>query len=264
MHRVWLLITVLCAFAAFCAAQQPEGDPLVIDLDGKNFDGAFTDVRGGVTFDFFHPGEPVEIAWTAVSRNIGFLVLNRHGDKIPSNSKEASRMWFEILRNWKQQAKAGVPAEEPLSFHVTSSREMFGTLTNQPLSEAEGKQALAEAAEGKPWDPNGFRALAFFDRPENGGNANGVIDEGDVVYSHLRVWVDTAHNGRSEDGKMYTLAELGIKTISLNYTHSEKADSNGNCFRLVSNMGLIEGEKITPQIYDVNLRLIRNHPAPIW
>jgi hypothetical protein len=265
--RRFLLILVLICGCVFCAAAQTlYVTPIVIDLESKNFDSGFTDVSHGVTFGFMHAGEPVEMAWTEPGRNIGFLVVNRHGNQQPDPRDEHanSLQWLQVREQWKKQATSSAgaaSADEPPNFHVASGREMFGNFTNQPLSPAQFEQSKAMTARGESWQPNGFLALSFFDRKENGGNENGMIDKGDLVFTHLRVWVDTAHNGRSEDGKMYTLGELGIQSIGLNYTEIDRADRNGNHLRHVGQIAMASSSQVQPQIADVYLRTIRSAPA---
>ena len=252
-----------CGSATGAVAQNLYVTPIVIDLDGRNFDSAFTDVSHGVTFGFIHAGEPVEMAWTEPGRNIGFLVLNRHGNQQPDPRDEHanSYQWFQVREQWKKQTASDVPpVGEPATFHVFSGREMFGNVTNQPLSSQQGEKAKAMAARGEAWEPNGFLALSFFDRKENGGNENGMIDAGDLGFSHLRVWVDTAHNGRSEDGKMYTLRDLGIQSIGLNYAESDRVDRNGNHLRYTGQVVMANGSRVQPQIADVFFRAVRNAP----
>lgn len=79
---------------------------------------------------------------------------------------------------------------------------------------------------------NGYLALAQYDEPVNGGNANGVIDPGDAVFSRLRIWTDWNHNGRTDPGELQTLAEVGIVSIDLDYQYSQKQDRYGNQFLL--------------------------------
>ena len=101
---------------------------------------------------------------------------------------------------------------------ITSFGELFGSSTPQPPTS----------------DPNGYRALAVFDDPANGGNGNGAIDPGDAVYSHLLLWVDDNHNGISEPNELHSLAEMGIFRIDLDYSLSRYVDPNGNIFRYKS------------------------------
>jgi hypothetical protein len=49
------------------------------------------------------------------------------------------------------------------------------------------------------------------EKPNRGGKSNGVIDERDAVFGHLRPWIDVNHNGFSEPSE--TLRSAGIREI---------------------------------------------------
>ncbi|WP_291863195.1 calcium-binding protein [Bradyrhizobium sp.] len=69
---------------------------------------------------------------------------------------------------------------------------------------------------------NGFRDLAALD-----ANSDGIIDASDAGFVNLRVWVDADVNGQGTSGELYTLADLGITSISLTVNQSGQV-INGN------------------------------------
>lgn len=123
---------------------------------------------------------------------------------------------------------------------IDNGKELFGNFTSQPKSP----------------HPNGFLALAVFDRPENGGNGDGVIDERDAVFSHLLIWIDENHDGISQPEELHTLTEMGIHSLSLKYEESRRDDEYGNAFRYrgeVDPEGQSSGDHVDRIMYDVFL-----------
>ncbi len=71
--------------------------PIIIDTDGSGFH--LTSAAGGVLFDFYGNGKPIQIAWTAKGSTNGWLALDRKG-----------------------------------TGEIDTGKDLFGNITPQPLS----------------------------------------------------------------------------------------------------------------------------------
>ncbi len=121
---------------------------------------------------------------------------------------------------------------------VDDGTELFGNYTPQP-----------------PGERNGFNALKLFDKPVNGGNEDGLINQSDRIYRHLGLWIDNNHNGFSETEELYSLGQLDIEGIDLAYRKSTKTDRHGNEFRFWSHAYLGGVTSQSREAWDVFLVL---------
>lgn len=101
---------------------------------------------------------------------------------------------------------------------VDNGAELFGNFTPQPVPPT-GQER------------NGFLALAVFDTLSEGGNHDGLITASDAIFTSLRLWQDSNHNGVSEPDELSTLSTLGLRSVELAYKVSKRTDDYGNEYR---------------------------------
>jgi hypothetical protein len=101
---------------------------------------------------------------------------------------------------------------------------------------------------------NGFEALREWD-----SNGDGRIDSADPMYGKWRVWFDSTHNGYSESHELFSLPQVGIKSLLTQYRESRRRDQYGNAYKY-EGIALLRSdhrEEVVRRIFDVVFQIQR-------
>ena len=106
---------------------------------------------------------------------------------------------------------------------IDNGTELFGNGTRM----IQGVSSAATA-------PNGFVALAQFDREALGGNDDGYISEADDIWPQLSLWLDSNADGISTSDEMLYLQSVGITQLGVIPKENHRNDPAGNVLPLWS------------------------------
>ena len=162
------------------------------------------------------PSEPLWFPWLNNSyHTVDPLALDLDGDGIETTGVNGYATMFDHNNNGIETATGWISKDDGLLVYdknndgiINNGNELFGD--NYILANGE----LAK---------NGYEALAEFDT-----NGDGIVDINDANFNRLQIWRDLNEDGISQQGELFTLNELGIKSLNLSYNEVNKSLGNGN------------------------------------
>ena len=151
------------------------------------------------------------------------LVLDLNGDGVALSAVDDGAVYWDIDQDGMAEATAWITGGDGL---LAIDRNGDGIITDH--SELFGTESI-----------DGFIMLAELD-----SNGDGVINAGDTGFENFLVWVDANADGYSQSGELYSLMDLGIASIDLNFANVD-CEINGNAVRSESSYTMNDGTSYT-------------------
>jgi hypothetical protein len=161
---------------------------------------------------------------SAPSKLVTPLVIDLGGDGIQTTALGATTGRFDLLGNGTAIHSGWITGED--GFLAIDNN---GNGRIDSLSELFGGAAQGEA----------FAQLAAFD-----DNRDGVVDASDARFGELRVWRDLDQNHSTDVGELSTLAQAGVKSLSVVSVFEPVLDASGNLHGETSTVTLSEGKQV--------------------
>lgn len=174
-------------------------DPLLIDL-GQ--DGIHLGKAGrGVLFDMNADGNKTPMHWVQKNGNEAFLAMDTNNNGIIDSG-------LELFGNAMPIIHQQIATMHELSIHMADNSKAV-----------DFEEIMA---------PDGFAALAQYDRITAGGNNDGYISVEDAIWTKLTLWLDFNADGISTFEEMLNLDHTGITHLDITPKYNGRRDSAGN------------------------------------
>lgn len=180
-------------------------------------------IIGGALGAFMGGGTPASFGFSIVGGAIGGelarevyksfdpLVIDLDGDGVETVSVADSAVFFDLDGDGLKQLSGWVSADDGLLVMDLDGNGQIDDITEVFSSRFD----LGGS--------NGFGALAGLDK-----NFDGVVDISDAAFADLRVWRDMDQDGKTDAGELFSLSDLGIKSIDLAHTESRAQLDSGH------------------------------------
>ena len=180
---------------------------------------------------------PDLVEMTSIADGVSFNILGQNGAQFGLPANTPTKI------SWFKNSNYGMLALPSVDGQVHGIDQLFGNNTRLP--------------DGS-YRANGYLALAYYDK-----NHDGVIDQKDPIFSQLRVWKSNVGNfGKAPaHGELWTLSQLGIKKINLNYSRAggDPKLAAGNPVRFRSSVVFNDGKH---NMYDLWFSVKMPETAP--
>ena len=140
------------------------------------------------------------------------LVLDLNGDGVKLTRYTEKKVLFDIDNDGGSREETGwVGADDGILVRDLNGNGKIDNIS-ETFSEYYAGRAGINGESGEKHYRNGFEALLTLD-----SNKDYVFDAKDSAFNQVRVWQDKNQNGVTDSGELFTLAALGITSISLEY-----------------------------------------------
>lgn len=144
------------------------------------------------------------------------LIIDLDGDGVEVSQLRQHSVFFDVDSDGIRERTAWVSADDGLlvldhngNGKIDDASELFGYGRTVSVTFGNATDIHPETGIDREW-ASGFDQLAQLD-----SNKDGIVDNSDSAFSSLRVWRDLNQDGTSSANELFSLADVGIKSIDL-------------------------------------------------